>query len=487
MTNNIALSLNKYGLELLSTNRPDEALGFFREAILHDATFVDAHTNLGVALFLNRQYDDAIAAFDTSLALRPDHAETLLNASYTVWMRQDFQRAKTMLEQAVAIADAPVMHIALGKLLREIGDNEGAIRHLTEGLKHEPHDYSGQGTLREVYHHYGDEALAVAQCDEMIRLMPNHPLHPYKKAVVLLTYGNEEGWHDQECRYNVSSDGLSTAGRADPQLYARLITQRWDGTPTGHLLVHREQGFGDNIQFLRFVPKAAERCEKLTLFLPPTLRRLAKQVVKDCPNVEISDDLHSPTQFDHWCLLMSLPYLLDMTTEYPTAPYLFAPKEQYGEIRRLKGLKVGIAWKGNPGHEDDRWRSIPFEKMAKLFDVPANFVSLHFPSEVDKKYPLLDVHPTPTSYYGHLMIDWTETAAIIDALDLVVAADTSVIHMAGAMGKPVWLINRYNSDWRWGLGRSATPWYPSLKIFRQPKLGDWDTVIDQVVGELRKL
>lgn len=485
--NDVSFALNKYGLELLGKQKPDEAAPFFLEAVERNPRNADAYTNLGVALFLQDKLDEALAIYQQALILQPYNAETLLNISFVLWKNGEIEGAKARMAEAAKLGLAGA-HFALGKILRESGDNEPAIRHLREGLRIDPDDLSARAALREALHHNGDQLAALEQCDEMIRREPNHPLHPFRKACVMLTYDNPAGWQQYEYRYEVSSDTLTRAGKGDPKLFADLITKRWDGQPTGHLLVHREQGFGDNIQMLRFIPYAAQRCEKMSLFVPPTLRRLTKAALRDCPNVTVVDDLLCPKEFDHWCLLMSMPYMLGMTRDFPTAPYFEAPKEQYGEVRELKGLKVGIAWEGNKGHEDDRWRRIPFETMTKLFAVPATFVSLHFPTEVDKgDYPLIEVYPTPSSYFGHLMIDWAETAALIDALDLVISADTAVVHMAGALGKPVWLLNRHNTDWRWGLHRNDSPWYPSMRIFRQPRLGDWDAVLDEAVDALRQL
>jgi tetratricopeptide (TPR) repeat protein len=472
---------------LLGKQQLIEAESFFLEGVARDPTYTDCYTNLGVVLLLQGKSDDALAAFDTALSLDPNHAGALVNAGFALFEAGDMAGARAKLEAAAKLGLATA-HLALGKLLHEAGEEDLALRHLREGLRLEPNDIQGRIEMRQLMHHYGDEAAAIEQCDEVIRLQPNHPLHPQKKALVMLTYGNLQGWEEYECRYYTSVDTLTRVAQQSPKAYAESIIKRWDGKPTGHLLVHREQGYGDNIQMLRFIPEAAKRCEKLSLFLPPALRRLATLALRDLPNVQVIEDLLPPTEFDRWCLIMSMPYLLGMPANFPNAPYMVAPPDQYGEIRELPGLKVGIAWSGNPDYDERRWRDIPFEQMAKLFDVSANFVSLRFPSEVDKsRYPLIDVYPTPSSYFGHLMVDWMETAALIDTLDLIISADTGVAHLAGALGKPVWMLNRYNSDWRWGLRSKTTPWYPSMRIFRQPRLGDWDTVLDQVVAELRRM
>ena len=288
-----------------------------------------------------------------------------------------------------------------------------------------------------------------------------------------------------ECRYD-ALDGTARIITENADWFRRTFGRRWDGRPTGHLVVATEQGYGDVIQFLRFLPMAAERCTKLTVHLPKSLRKIVSQSFQ-IPHMTISTDF--PEEFDHYCLIMSLAYLMDATETFPTAPYLVASNNKYDEVRRLDGLKVGISWEGSRTMPDDRWRTMPFAKVKELLqDIPARFVSLQFPcNENLKGVNLIEVHPTQTSYSGELMIDWTETAGLINALDLVISVDTSVAHMVGALGKPIWMMNRYNTDWRWGLERSDTLWYPSMRIFRLAKMGDWDSVIAAVRPELLKL
>jgi len=484
--NDLAVALNKHGLNFLTDHQYELAESFFREAIVH-AQLADAYTNLGVVLYLNKRYDDAAIALHQSCTLRPSHPETLLNLGYCLCLTKDFEGARAAFQRAIDLADLPLAHIALGSLYVELCDLDKAIEHSRIGLRHHPDSVIARDTLREVLHHKGNEAEALAECDILFNLAPEYPQHRYKRSLVMLTYGNPEGWAEHECRYAGygSRNKLLQSGHENPQWFSRLFGKRWEGQRTEHLMVHTEQGFGDIIQFMRFIPLAAERCAKLSVYLPPALRRLARQSFK-LPNLDICDEV--PTEFNHYCLIMSLPYLLERTQDIPPPPYLVAGKHSYGEIRRLDGIKIGVAWQGIHSHRDNRWRSMPFETMTRLFSLPANFISLQLPCDIDFSHtPLIDVHPVPIPYDGGMMLDWTETAALIDALDLVICVDTAVAHMAGAIGKPVWLLNRFNTDWRWMLHRTDSPWYPSMRIFRQPKMGDWDSVMETVISELQYL
>jgi tetratricopeptide (TPR) repeat protein len=446
-------ALNKRGLEFLAAGNYPRATDFFREAIAQDPSLADAYTNLGVTLFMTKQFDAAVMVLDQSFALRPDHAENLLNLGYARWRTLDLQGAVAALQRAVDLFDQPLAHIALGSVYHEIGNSDGAIHHCRKGLEAEPDNILAHDTLRDVYLYLGDEAAAMAQCEHCLQLFPNRPEHTYKHALVKLTYDNPEGWAECECRYETSTDGLSQMGREEPYWFGRLFGRLWGGKPTGHLLVQTEQGYGDVIQFLRYLPLAAQRCDKLLVHIPAALRKIVKRSF-DIANMELCDEM--PDHFDHYCLIMSLAYLLDATADIPSLPYLVPQPNTYDDIRRLPGAKIGIAWGGSKTHPDNLWRSIPFEKMKRLLDLPATFISLQIPcNEKLTGLPIIDVHPTPTNISGNLLVDWMETAALIDALDLVVAVDTAVLHMAGALGKPVWLLNRYNTDWRWGLGRTT--------------------------------
>ena len=477
-------ALNKQGLAFLAKRDHQRAIEFFQTAIDEEPTMADAHTNLGVAQFMSFKFAEAVKALRHSLSLRPDHPETLLNLGYCLWREGDTAGAIAALHAAVDLGDLPIAQIALGSVYWEIGNEAMAIYYCEQGLLREPTDILGHDTLREVYHFRGCQADAMRACDAMIKILPDHPTHYHKKAMVMMTYGDPAGWPLHECRYE-ALEGTPRITAENAVWFRRMFGRRWDGRQTGHLVVATEQGYGDIIQFLRYLPLAAERCTKLTVHIPKSIRKIVGQSFQ-LPNMSLSTEF--PEEFDHYCLIMSLAYLLDATENIPNSPYLVAANNKYDEVRRLPGLKIGVAWEGSRTMPDDRWRSMPFAKVQQLLrGIPANFISLQFPCNDNLKGLMLDVHPTPTSFAGELMIDWTETAALMNSLDLVLSVDTAVAHMAGALGKPVWMMNRYNSDWRWGLGKSDSVWYPSMRIFRQAKMSDWDSVVEAVRPELLKL
>ncbi len=258
-----------------------------------------------------------------------------------------------------------------------------------------------------------------------------------------------------------------------------LPTPRWDGSaaPDRSLLLHFEQGLGDTIQFLRFVPLAAARVGHLFLCLPPPLRALAQGM----SGVELVPSGARMLRHDLHAYLMSLPHLLGLPAEQlgMAAPYLAAPAERIAAWRArlgsLPGRRVGIALAGSPAHEQDGQRSLPPAAIARLACLPG-VTLIHLRPEPPPHPAMHDVADGLT--------DFAETAAAAHACDLILSVDTALCHLAGALGLPVWTMLPHVPDWRWGLQGNATPWYPSMRLFRQHNMADWNSVVDDVAKAL---
>jgi hypothetical protein len=233
---------------------------------------------------------------------------------------------------------------------------------------------------------------------------------------------------------------------------------------------------GDTLQFCRFIPQAAALA-RVVVACPPSLKTL----LQGLPNVaEVAVGKPVPA-YDMHCPLMSLPALLGIPPERfaETVPYLQADPAAAAVWRArladLPGPRVGVVWAGNPAYPADRKRSVPFEKLAPLLALPGvSFVSLQMGEAAAAGQSRFAFDAAP------LIGDYADTAALIEALDLLISVDTSAAHLAGALGRPVWLLNRADTDWRWLLERSDTPWYPTMRLFRQPAPGDWSFVVRSV-------
>ncbi len=436
-----------FGTFLANIGRMEEAAGYFRQAIQLRPNYSAAHSNLASTLLSLGRLEPALESCLAALQYDPRYAHGYLN---------------------------------LGNILRMLGRLDEALAaycaafRLNPGLKNLRTSLCG--LLRDTGQHAGLEAMS----REAIRLNPQDMEARYVLAHILLLTGRfQEGWQEFEARRHLLKIKI-----------LNLEQPLWDGTPsdTQRLLLHTEEGFGDTLQFCRFVPLVAERI-RIVLAVTKDLARL----LRGLPGVErvvtIGD---APPEFDVHLPLLSVPRLLGTTLEaIPAAvPYLHADPDQVAawrsRLEELPGLRVGLVWGGNPKHTNDRRRSIGLDRLAVLADVPGvSFVSLQ------KGEAAREARTLPP---GMALHDWTEelhdfadTAALIEGLDLVISVDTSVVHLAGALGRPVWLLNRFDTDWRWLWDREDSPWYPTLRQFRQPCVGDWRSVAQAVRTALRRV
>ena len=312
-----------------------------------------------------------------------------------------------------------------------------------------------------------------------LKLKPDHPEAHHNRAFALLTLGRfEEGWLSYEYR-NLRHKTLAARKYTKPLWWGKqpLKDQR--------LFVYPEQGFGDTIQFARYAMLAANAGARVALSVQNPLRRVFKDFH---PGVTVIGHNEAPTEFDLHCPLLSLP--LAFGTRLETIPawpqgYLKAPAEDVARwAQRLPAgrRRIGLVWSGSTIHTNDANRSLALERLSPLFQSGDAWVSLQ--KEVrESDQPALQASGLfdLTAELG----DFADTAALISALDLVITVDTSVVHLAAALGKPVWLMVPFSPDFRWLLKREDSPWYPSLRLFRQQRLGDWEGVIARIGAALQ--
>ena len=394
------------------------------------------------------------------------------------------------LEEALADADHvltlvpadALLHANRAVPLHHLGRHDEALQAVDAALRLDPAHRQALVNRATVLLDQVRVPEAVAAAQEALRLHPEDADLHWTLAMALLVQGDHaRGWPESEWRLQ----------RAALRGKVVQVTQpRWQGEDLRGrtIFLHAEQGFGDNIQFLRFVPEVAARAQTVLLLVTADLEPLVAGALP--ANCRLLPQHSALPAIDCHCPLMSLPAVLGTTlATLPAAmPYLRAERDAVQHWReRLggDGLKVGIAWSGNPQHVNDRNRSMRLATFQAV-DVPGcRFFTVQPQMRDGDREPFTQW--TRAEDAGRELRDFADTAALLEALDLVVTVDTSVAHLAGALARPVWILLPHAPDWRWMLEREDSPWYPTARLFRQPRHGDWGTVLARVQAELAAL
>jgi tetratricopeptide (TPR) repeat protein len=455
-----AQALNWLGLARLRLEKYMAAEPPLRQALTLQPQLTQASNNLGIVLQQQGRLAEARVCFEAALTQSPDYQNARVNLACT---------------------------------LRLIGKPELARAELEAVLKAQPNAVDALNNLGAVLQDLGQPDLAQQNLLRAIELSPASPETRWNLSLTQLQLGNfKSGWENFESRWF----GCETLRGA----YQMPESRAWCGQPLQgkRLLLWVEQGFGDTIQFVRFAQDVAARGATVYLLAQPELADLLRRVRGVNTVVTSQDPLPS---YDFHCPLMSLPYrlgvALDVQQLHGGAPYLFAEKLRIqawrDRLRAGQGLKVGLAWAGAARRHSanleaiDGRRNIALERLTPLLDLRGcTFYSLQ--KDASSESATVNFSPPGTARgmrdFSSEWRDFSDTAAFVANLDLVISVDTAVAHLAGAIGKPVWLLNRYDSCWRWLLNRSDSPWYSSLRQFRQPAPGDWDSLIPIVTAEL---
>ena len=477
--------LTDYGITLYKQDRLEEAAAAYREALRAKPDYVPALANLGTALRENRKPEEAVPYYEKALQLKPDAPEIWLNLGATWWDLSQLDKAIVCYQKALAAnPDYPDAHINLGTVLVALDKKdqaEGAYREALRLKPGHPDALTNLGAIAQEKVRY-DEALAFY--DQALRSVPDFAPARWRKGMIYLAYGRyAEGWALYEEGY----------GKRALRGHALFRERKWSGAamPGGKLLIWGEQGLGDALQFVRYAALCKEKVAKVSVMAPKPLLRL----FKNCPFIDGVSDSFPTDAFDAQASMMSLPFLLGTTLEnIPAAmPYLFTDEATRAKwapkFAGLKGFKVGLVWAGSAregmvnAHLTDKKRSVTLEQLRPLFDVPGvTFVNLQMGKPAEQ-IGASDLGARLVNMMSEVR-DFLDTAAIIENLDLVITVDTSVAHLAGGLGKPVWILSRYDACWRWLQNRAHSPWYPTARIFGQPEMGNWDAVVKQVAAAL---
>jgi tetratricopeptide (TPR) repeat protein len=498
-----------------------QALADFNKALRYRPGYAAANTGRAEAYRGLNDLAAALGAIDAAVNADPDNADAAL-------MRAEVLLAAERHDEALAVADAIIArdlgsnraHVARAQALRELKRHDEALAAAKEAVTLAPAfadaqialglALSGVGRLEESlaafdaaerlgasvasYTHaravaigmLGDPAEAMPWFDRAVELDPDSAALRYNRAFACLTLGRfEEGWAEHEWRLKKREHGHAQMRELAPQWRGENLAGK-------KLLIYAEQGHGDSIQFTRYLPLVAERGGAITLTVQEPLRRLYEE---NFPEIDVTANLGMRTGFDYQISLMSLPMVFGTTREAipQNIPYLTAEAARAAKWRERvggDGFKVGIVWQGNPKYPADRLRSFKPTEFAPLRRVAGvRLISLQWTGGADHPTGLGDGLAMET--LGEEIVNnpdgFREVAAVMANLDLLVMSDTGPAHLAGALGRPVWVALTRRPDWRWMQEGTTTPWYPTMRLFRQRTQGDWPGVFAEITGELGKL
>jgi Flp pilus assembly protein TadD len=435
-------TLHLLGIVLHQKGDLEAAIDALRSAVASDAGVALSHSNLGEMYRQAGRLDEAISEAGCALALEPRNAAVLNNLGVARYDRDEYDEAAACYRRAIELEPgSPQAHNNLGNVLLALGRAQEALPHYRRAVALEPGYVDAHSNL----------------------------------AMALLLRGDfEEGWRELEWRHR-------RPGRSAPNL------PQWQGESFAGrtLLVMAEEGHGDSIHFMRYLPKVAARGGNLVVAVHRPLVELTRQLL---PEAEVVPMEQRWPRFDLWCPLMSLPRILGTTVEtVPSAvPYLAVDRAVVERWRTRLGvspaLKVGLVWSGALGYGNNARRAIPAERLAPLLrSEGVRWFSL----QVGPRARELAGLPAGVVDLAPRLTDFTETAGALLGLDLLISTDTSVPHLAGALARPVWVMLAFVPDWRWMLDRDTSPWYPTMRLFRQPAQGAWDDVVSRVRAELQ--
>lgn len=476
------------GVVTQTQGRLGDAVGAYRHAIAHRPDFAGAYTNLGAALQDLGQLDDAVAIHRQAIALDRDSALAACNLGAALRAQGKFADAVLALRRALSLQpDYDTALANLGAALLDQGDATAAVEACRRAVAVNPQTIIGLCNLGAAYKALNRLDEAEDAYRSALRLRPDFPEGHFCLAQILLLKGDlPAGWPEYEWRWRLAEYAWLKA------LHGDFAQPRWAGEPLGGrtVLVYAEQGLGDTLQFVRFLPAIAAQGGRLVLAVQPPLVHLLRGGIADAADVVPLDQKPLPP-FDFHLPLLSLPHVLGISLDtIPSpVPYLQADPVLVERWRRRIGgdgarMKVGIVWAGNPNQRGDTFRSPRLRAVTPLFAVPGiDFIALQLGPGRDD----IAANPLPANVLdlGPEIGDFADTAAIMASLDLVITSCTAPLHLAGALAVPVWGMIPFAPHFFWLLDRSDSRWYPTLHLYRQERPGDnWSSVIGRIGGDL---
>ncbi len=474
-----ARQLFEGGNQAVAAGRHEEAAALFTACLEHAPGQPEVLLNRANALQMSGRPKEAIEAYLACVRVAPRLGLAYCGMAEALRQLGLFEQAKAMALEGVAqMPDNIDALICLGGKHFDLGEFNEAARVYGEALARSPLHGGVLNNLANALHCLGEVGAALVMHERCYRLEPSNPTWRYNLSLTLLAAGDfRRGWAEHEWRGR-----QPVAAEAGPAWRGEDLAGR-------RVLLVAEQGLGDTLQFIRYAPLVAARGAEVVLDVPPELARLARSVEGVAEVITRGDDT---PRADMHALLMSLPWLFGTTIETIPAsiPYLAPPDALRADWAARVGdepkLRVGLVWAGGSRPDDidceviDRRRSIGDPALlTRLAGIgPVRFYNLQ------KDRTGLPAALEAVDLMGEVR-DFADTAALVEQLDLVITVDTSVAHLAGALGIPVWMLSRRDGCWRWMQDRADSPWYPSMRIYRQTTQGDWASVLDRVAADLR--
>jgi tetratricopeptide (TPR) repeat protein len=474
----------KLGQILRQQKRLDEAVLSFDQALTTDPNHLEAANASAVLHFDAERYEETIARLDRSLQIKPGQGGAVQLKGICLLRLKRYEEALAECSKALALApqDAETAH-NVGLALHKLGRNEEALVYFDRALALNPRfllSLSMRGTSFQELHRFDE---AIASFDSAVAIDPEFADAHWNAALLRLLIGDfEAGWAGRQWGRKVSALGFVDRRFTQPMWLGEMPIAGKT------ILLHSDEGFGDTIQFSRYATLVAQLGARVILEVQDALHPLLTGIegVSLClpkTGVTLPDfDLHCPLSSLPLAFKTRLETIPSMASYLPALPAALVQQWQ-AWLGAHDRLRVGLVWSGNPAHGNDRNRSMSLSALSAILDVGASFISLQKDPRPDDQAMLL-ARAEIVDLTGHLT-DFVETAALISCLDLVITVDTSVAHLAGAQGRPTWILLPYRPDYRWLLDRDDSPWYPSVRLFRQDASRDYARVIDRVRAELQ--
>ena len=460
-----------------------ESKGVLLELIESNSHHPDIYNELGILSMKIGDQIKAIEYFDGCIKLMPESYAAHRNKGNAYFALEWFDSALISYKEAIKInPNYAAAYSSISNVLLRMGNYEDAIQFANSSIGLEPNSSMAHNDLGVLYLKICSIDSAISSFNKSIELDVLNPEPYFNKSQALLLSGNfEQGWRLFEYRWE------TLANKAfKPNLKALPLTYL-DDIKNKTILLQAEQGFGDTIQFSRYVAMVVDLGAHVILQVPKVLRALFLWLEESI--CIISDDDELP-KFDYFCPLMTLPLIFNTNLdEIPDVNFGYVVDEckrtHWVEKIGIKTkTRVGIAWSGNPSHTNDHNRSIDLSDFMGFMPNDFEFISLQ---KNIKDRDLDVVQLNQIKHFGTDLKDFTDTATLCDLVDVVISVDTSVAHLSASMQKPTWVLLPFSPDWRWLLNRDDSPWYPSVKLYRQTSLGDWKTVLNRISTDLSKL